>query len=54
MFYEADACARAIREGRLEAERCPLEESLLVMEVMDEVRRQNGFRYPESLERVEV
>jgi hypothetical protein len=54
MFYEADACARAIRDGKLEAERCTLAESLLVMEIMDEVRRQNGFRYPEALERVEV
>ena len=30
-----------------------LEESLLVMEVMDKMRMQSGFTYPESLEDVE-
>ena len=31
----------------------PLEESLLVMQVMDKVREGGGFRYPEPLENVE-
>ena len=28
----------------------PLEESVVIMEVMDEVRRQGGIEYPEELE----
>ncbi|KAF2471446.1 NAD(P)-binding protein [Lindgomyces ingoldianus] len=53
MFWEADECARCIRDGRLESEGMPWEESLVIMRVMDEVRRQGGLRYPEKLESVE-
>lgn len=45
-FYEADAVARDIRAGRLENERMPLAETLRMMKIMDEVRRQNGMKYP--------
>ncbi|KAI5813043.1 hypothetical protein BZA77DRAFT_129337 [Pyronema omphalodes] len=53
MFYEADACARAIRDKKIEAEICPLVESQLTMEIMDKVREMNGLRYPDELEAVE-
>jgi hypothetical protein len=53
MFWEADECARCIRDGRLESEEMPLEETVEVMRVMDQVRREGGLRYPGGLEGVE-
>ena len=50
MFWEADECARQLREGKKESSVQPLSESLVIMEVMDEVRRQNGFELPEKIE----
>jgi len=49
-YYQMDACARAIRDGKLEAEECPLDKSLAVMRIMDEVRRQAGLGYSEEIE----
>ncbi|KAJ5247311.1 hypothetical protein N7468_002294 [Penicillium chermesinum] len=42
MFWEADEVARCLRDGKLESEGLPWEESLVIMEVLDEVRRQGG------------
>ncbi|KAJ8109003.1 hypothetical protein OPT61_g7776 [Boeremia exigua] len=53
MFWEADECARCVRDGRIESEVMGWEESVKVMEVMDEVRRQGGLVYPEGIESVE-
>lgn len=50
MFWEADEAALALVEGRKEGKFESLDESLLIMEVMDEVRRQNGLEYPEKIE----
>ncbi|KAK4500581.1 hypothetical protein PRZ48_008770 [Zasmidium cellare] len=50
MFWEADECAYALREGRKESRVQTLAESLVVMEVMDEVRRQNGIVFPHEIE----
>lgn len=50
MFWEADECARCVRDGKLESEVMGWEESVGVMEVMDEVRRQGGVGYGEGLE----
>lgn len=50
MFWEADECARCVRDGKLESEIMGWEESLSVMEVMDEVRRQGGLAYGPGLE----
>ena len=50
MFWEADECARCIRDGKLESEVMGWEESIVIMETMDEVRRQNGQTYPEKIE----
>ncbi len=53
MFWEADEAARCLRDGRLESEGLGWEESVVIMEVMDEVRRQNDLIYPEKLESLE-
>ncbi|KAH6642711.1 hypothetical protein C7974DRAFT_107635 [Boeremia exigua] len=53
MFWEADECARCIRDGKLESEVIGWEESIQIMEVMDEVRRQGELKYPEAIESVE-
>jgi predicted dehydrogenase len=53
MFWEADECANALREGRKEGRFEGLEESLVIMRTMDEVRRQHGLVYPERIETVE-
>ena len=54
MFYEADAVARCLRDGEKESSVMPLDESLLLMRVMDEVRYGNEFRYPEEIETLDV
>ncbi|WEW61827.1 hypothetical protein PRK78_007323 [Emydomyces testavorans] len=53
MYWEADEVARCLRDGKLESETMPLSESLVIMEVMDEVRRQGGLKYPEKIESTE-
>ncbi|KAL1967257.1 hypothetical protein VTN77DRAFT_3303 [Rasamsonia byssochlamydoides] len=50
MYWEADEAARCVRDGKLESETMPWEESILIMEVMDEARRQGGLTYPEKIE----
>ncbi|OJJ89457.1 Gfo/Idh/MocA family protein [Aspergillus glaucus CBS 516.65] len=50
MYWEADEVARCLRDGKLESDTLPLEESIVIMEVMDEVRRQGGLTYPENIE----
>lgn len=44
--YEAEAVGDCIRTGRLESEIMPLDETLAIMRVMDEIRGQIGLRYP--------
>ncbi|AKU17001.1 Gfo/Idh/MocA family protein [Luteipulveratus mongoliensis] len=44
--YEAAEVARCITAGRLESELMPLDETLRIMTVMDDVRRQLGIAYP--------
>jgi len=46
MVYEIQYVHKALREGRKHSEFQSLEESQLIMEIMDEVRRQVGFKYP--------
>ncbi|KAK4935835.1 hypothetical protein LTR28_010282 [Elasticomyces elasticus] len=50
MYWEADECAYALREGRKEGKYESLEESIVIMETMDEVRKQGGLKYPEKIE----
>lgn len=49
MFWEADACARCIRDGKLESEVMPWSESIVIMEVMEEVLKQGGVTYPDVI-----
>ncbi len=53
MFWEADECAYALKEGRKEGRYETLEESLVIMRVMDQVRGQHGFKLPEKIETTE-
>jgi hypothetical protein len=53
MFWEADECAYALRDRRKEGRFESLQESLVIMRVMDEVRRQHGVEFPEKIESVE-
>lgn len=50
MYWEADEAARCLRDGKLESEGLGWEESTVIMEVMDEVRRQGDLVYPELIE----
>lgn len=50
MFWEADEAADAILNGRKEGRFLDLDESILIMDVMDEVRKQGGLAYPEKIE----
>ncbi|CAG7921860.1 unnamed protein product [Penicillium olsonii] len=50
MYWEADEVARCLRDGKLESEGMPWEESIVIMEVMDEVRKQGGLTYPQQIE----
>lgn len=53
MFWEADEAALALVEGRKEGRFEGLDESVLIMQTMDEVRRLGGIRYPEAIESTE-
>lgn len=44
--YEIEECIRCITEGRLESERWSHQHTLDLVEMMDEVRRKVGLRYP--------
>lgn len=46
MFWEADECARCVRDGRLQSDRLPWSESVAMMETMEAALRQGGVEYP--------
>ncbi|KAF2121311.1 hypothetical protein BDV96DRAFT_537970 [Lophiotrema nucula] len=48
LFYEADAVAKNVRDGKTENESMPLDESMRVMRIIDEARQQNGLKYPQE------
>jgi predicted dehydrogenase len=50
MFWQADEVARCLQAGKKESDRMSLDESILVTSIMDKVRYDNDFRYPEHLE----
>ncbi|KAI5118028.1 hypothetical protein M0805_004893 [Coniferiporia weirii] len=52
--WEADAVARYIRDGKIESDRMPHEETLLELAIFDEIRRQGGYVFPEGLEKVKL
>lgn len=49
MFWEADECARCLRDGRKESETLPLSESIAIMETMDSALQQGNVKYPELI-----
>lgn len=49
MFWEADECARCLRDGKLESETLPWQESIVIMETMEESLKQGGIKYPELI-----
>ena len=49
MFWEADECARCLRDGKKESATLPLSESIVIMEVMEEALRQGDIQYPELI-----
>ncbi|NLI22185.1 MAG: Gfo/Idh/MocA family oxidoreductase [Clostridiales bacterium] len=44
--YEAEEVMRCVREGRTESAVMPMAETIRILRVMDEIRRQAGFAYP--------
>jgi predicted dehydrogenase len=48
---EVQEVERCLREGRTESEDIPLDDTIALLEVLDEVRRQLGVRYPADEER---
>lgn len=50
MFWEADEAARCWRDKKLESDVIGWDESVAIMDVMDEVRRQAGLTYPHHIE----
>jgi predicted dehydrogenase len=54
MAFEADECARCLQtEGKLESDTMGWEESITIMQTMDEARRIAGLTYPEDIESVQ-
>ncbi|SMR43109.1 unnamed protein product [Zymoseptoria tritici ST99CH_1E4] len=49
LFWEADECARCIRDGKLESEILPPDESVLMMEIMEKVVNDGGVKYPDTI-----
>lgn len=49
MFWEADECARCIKDGKKESATLPWSESIVIMETMEEVLKQGGVEYPELI-----
>ncbi|ORY88343.1 NAD-binding protein [Leucosporidium creatinivorum] len=52
--WEADEVARCLRDGKKESERMPLRDTVLMMEVFDEIRKQGELVYPEAVETLEL
>lgn len=53
-ILEADECAVCIRDGKLESEIAPLQDTLAILKLMDEVRDKGGLEYPSPLEDVKA
>ncbi|KAI2631926.1 NAD(P)-binding protein [Hypoxylon sp. NC1633] len=49
MFWEADECARCLRDGKKESDTLPLSESIVIMEVMEEALKQGDIQYPDLI-----
>jgi predicted dehydrogenase len=47
-YWEADAVAQDIAKGKTESDVVPLDETLRLMQLMDEIRAANGLKYPQD------
>lgn len=47
-IHEANAVAEDLAQGRIESSVVPWDETLLVMDIMDKARRENGLVYPQD------
>ncbi|KAG8763502.1 hypothetical protein FRC15_007977, partial [Serendipita sp. 397] len=54
LIWQADECARAIRDGKTECIQSPLEDTLIIAKMLDEVRRQGCLRFPDPLEGLSI
>jgi predicted dehydrogenase len=50
MFWEADEAARCLRDGKKESNTLTWQESIVIMETMDDVRKAGVLTYPELIE----
>lgn len=50
LCFEADEAARCIRDGKLESSHVPWSDSLIAMQIMDKVRKDNGLLFPNEVE----
>lgn len=44
--FQIKACAEAVAAGKLECGEMPLDETILIMETVDEIKRLTGLKYP--------
>jgi predicted dehydrogenase len=49
MFWEADECARCLRDGKKESATMPWDESIAIMQVMESALKQGGVEYPDLI-----
>ncbi|RBQ76975.1 hypothetical protein FVER14953_12356 [Fusarium verticillioides] len=47
-YWEADAVAQYIAAGKTESDVVPLDETIRLMELMDDIRAANGLKYPQD------
>lgn len=52
MFWEADECAFALRDGRKESRVHNLQESLVLTGIIDQVRAEHGIKFADAVETV--
>ncbi|RDA82436.1 hypothetical protein CP532_5334 [Ophiocordyceps camponoti-leonardi (nom. inval.)] len=48
-FWEADECARCIRDGKTESQGLPWSESIAIMDTMESALKQAGISYPDLI-----
>ena len=46
--FQIAACVKAITTGKLESDEMPLDETVLIMQTVDEIKRLTGLKYPKD------
>ncbi|KAK8854925.1 hypothetical protein IAR55_003664 [Kwoniella newhampshirensis] len=52
LYWEADAVARCLKDGLTECPEMPLDETLMTMEIFDNIRKEGGYEFSPGLEKV--